>query len=101
MKKIVPITLLFLLLISCTQQKILSSQNHIDSDLDGIYDLRDECLLLPGSVFNQGCPTTEKFSENYNLEKSTDADLDGIPNEKDECPLLYGSPFNLGCPYVK
>lgn len=71
-----------------------------DSDLDGVYDVRDNCPYESGSVFNMGCPDGEpKLSLNYNKEKSTDSDLDGVPDGKDDCPFTYGSPFNQGCPF--
>lgn len=85
---------------SCTQQKLLTQHDFIDTDLDGVHDFRDACPNEPGSIFNMGCPEDEpKLSLTFNKEKSTDSDLDGIPDYKDECPLVYGSPFNQGCPF--
>ncbi len=92
--------LLSILFISCGQQTVLISNNFIDSDLDGVYDYRDNCPNEPGSLFNLGCPNTEqKLSLNYNEIKSTDSDLDGVPDSQDGCPTIYGSPFNQGCPF--
>jgi OOP family OmpA-OmpF porin len=30
----------------------------LDTDLDGVIDLYDKCVTVPGPVENQGCPTT-------------------------------------------
>lgn len=88
------------MLVACTQQKLVTHPNFIDSDLDGVHDYRDNCPNEPGSIFNMGCPNNEpKLSLTFNKEKSTDSDLDGIPDDKDDCPFLYGSPFNQGCPF--
>ena len=32
----------------------------LDMDLDGVIDLYDKCVTVPGPVENQGCPTTAK-----------------------------------------
>lgn len=98
--KTVIILISLILFTSCTQQKILSNNNSLDADLDGVHDYRDNCPDEPGSIFNFGCPNAEpKLSSIYDKNKSTDADLDGIPDSKDDCPALYGSPFNQGCPF--
>lgn len=72
----------------------------VDSDLDGVHDLRDACPNQSGSFFNLGCPDDNGLLSLSNIDqvKSTDTDLDGVMDDKDECPLVYGSPFNQGCP---
>lgn len=91
------LTLIFFF--SCNHQKVVTKVNDFDADLDGIHDVRDECPLQAGSIFNLGCPSPQVGLLEFDSLKSTDIDLDGIQNEKDNCPLLYGSPFNIGCPY--
>jgi hypothetical protein len=87
--------------VSCTTQK--KSMEFVDSDLDGVHDLRDACPYEAGSFFNLGCPNDSQLVTltPANQTKSTDSDLDGIMDEKDECPLVYGSPFNQGCPIAE
>lgn len=72
----------------------------VDSDLDGVHDLRDACPKEAGSLFNLGCPedSAKVILAQIDQAKSTDSDLDGVLDDKDECPLVYGSPFNMGCP---
>lgn len=100
-KKFIFIAFINFLLASCSTQQLAVSDRDLDSDLDGIHDLRDACPKLPGSVFNLGCPEDQnlQLSSLFDKEKSTDSDLDGVPDDKDDCPLVYGSPFNMGCPF--
>lgn len=77
----------------------MSKTKWMDTDLDGVHDLKDACPMEAGSPFNLGCPEKTKLSLNFDRESSNDSDLDGVPDDRDECPNVYGSPFNLGCPY--
>ena len=52
----------------------------LDTDLDGIIDLYDECVTLPGPASNNGCPEGESAEEMLNLaianlEFSLDSDV--------------------------
>lgn len=52
----------------------------LDTDLDGIIDLNDECVTLPGPIENNGCPECEKAEELLtlsiaNLEFELDKDV--------------------------
>ncbi|GAA5096391.1 hypothetical protein GCM10023210_30080 [Chryseobacterium ginsengisoli] len=48
----------------------------LDTDLDGVIDLYDKCVTVPGPVENQGCPTTTAPIAGPVEEKETK--LDGI-----------------------
>ncbi|MCJ8152221.1 OmpA family protein [Chryseobacterium sp. SSA4.19] len=48
----------------------------LDTDLDGVIDLYDKCVTVPGPVENQGCPTTAPATGGPVEEKETK--LDGI-----------------------
>ncbi|KQM50305.1 OmpA family protein [Chryseobacterium sp. Leaf201] len=48
----------------------------LDTDLDGVIDLYDKCVTVPGPVENQGCPTTAPAAGGPVEEKETK--LDGI-----------------------
>lgn len=54
-----------------------------DSDGDGVPDIKDRCVDLPGQASAGGCP---------------DADGDGVGDELDECPSKAGPANLLGCP---
>ena len=92
------IVLIAFLTASCSTQKL--NEKLVDSDLDGVHDVRDACPNEAGSIFNLGCPIENNQLTLSQIDqlKSTDTDLDGVMDDKDECPLLYGSPFNQGCP---
>lgn len=52
----------------------------LDTDLDGVIDLYDECVTLPGPVENNGCPEDQRAEEMLNLaianlEFSLDSDV--------------------------
>lgn len=99
LKGFISITVLTALVtVSCSTQK--QNQKLVDSDLDGVHDMRDACPYEAGSIFNLGCPNENKQLSLSQIDqlKSTDTDLDGVMDDKDECPLMYGSPFNQGCP---
>ncbi|WP_027379956.1 OmpA family protein [Chryseobacterium daeguense] len=48
----------------------------LDTDLDGVIDLNDKCVTVPGPVENQGCPTTTAPISGPVTE--TETKLDGI-----------------------
>ncbi|SIQ19287.1 OmpA-OmpF porin, OOP family [Chryseobacterium sp. RU37D] len=48
----------------------------LDTDLDGVIDLNDKCVTVPGPVENQGCPTTTTPISGPVVE--TETKLDGI-----------------------
>ncbi len=48
----------------------------LDTDLDGVIDLYDKCVTVPGPVENQGCPTTAPATPGLVNEQETK--LDGI-----------------------
>jgi OOP family OmpA-OmpF porin len=48
----------------------------LDTDLDGVIDLYDKCVTVPGPVENQGCPTTTPPVTGPIVE--TETKLDGI-----------------------
>ncbi|WP_262149021.1 OmpA family protein [Chryseobacterium foetidum] len=47
----------------------------LDADLDGVIDLYDQCVTVPGPVENNGCPTTPVDSGTVT---ATDTTLEGI-----------------------
>ncbi|KQS89305.1 OmpA family protein [Chryseobacterium sp. Leaf394] len=47
----------------------------LDADLDGVIDLYDQCVTVPGPVENNGCPTTPADSGTVT---ATDTTLEGI-----------------------
>lgn len=60
-----------------------ASGPEVDTDHDGVPDIRDLCPLQPGPVELDGCP---------------DSDGDGIPDREDRCPHEPGPAENDGCP---
>ena len=54
-----------------------------DRDQDGIPDLEDDCVDVPGLLITKGCP---------------DTDGDGIADKDDQCPTEKGLLANKGCP---
>ncbi len=55
-----------------------------DSDGDGVYDSNDKCPQIKGLATNNGCPT--------------DSDGDGVYDINDKCPKFKGLAINNGCP---
>ncbi len=55
----------------------------IDTDGDGIPDVKDKCPLVPGDKILGGCP---------------DRDGDGVVDKKDNCPDIAGPADLKGCP---
>jgi serine/threonine protein kinase len=83
-----------------------------DSDNDGVADIEDDCMDLPGDSAHRGCPDTDGDGifdnvddcdsvkgvfENNGCPKS-DIDGDGVPDDLDECDTIVGDPQNYGCP---
>ena len=56
-----------------------------DTDGDGIYDYEDDCPNQPGPRENKGCPYGDR-------------DGDGITDDKDKCPDVPGVIEYQGCP---
>lgn len=85
-----------------------------DTDNDGVPDVEDECVQLPGKKINKGCPDTDGDGLADNVDKCQneagllrlqgcpipDSDNDGFNDEVDECPD-ESFEDNHGCPYVK
>ncbi len=63
----------------------LTNIKAIDSDADGIIDVRDACPYQQGPVENSGCPWPDR-------------DGDGTPDKDDQCPDRAGPELNAGCP---
>ena len=55
----------------------------LDTDGDGLPDLKDYCPNEAGSLLAGGCP---------------DTDDDGVPNGEDDCPTVKGPAETRGCP---
>lgn len=68
---------------STVKKRIIDSimKTELDTDGDGIPDLRDECPNEKGTL--RGCP---------------DSDGDGIADKDDKCPGVKGDPRYKGCP---
>ena len=89
----------------------------IDSDGDGVPDVRDDCPADVGPVTNGGCPVRD--SDNDGIPDGTDAcpgtpgiityrgcpppdkDKDGVVDDADKCPDVSGVATNQGCPELK
>lgn len=50
----------------------------LDTDLDGVIDLYDKCVTVPGPVENQGCPTTPTANNNNGPVIEDERTLSGI-----------------------
>lgn len=50
----------------------------LDTDLDGVIDLYDKCVTVPGPVENQGCPTTPTPNNGNGPVVETETKLEGI-----------------------
>ncbi|WP_312344783.1 OmpA family protein [Chryseobacterium binzhouense] len=54
----------------------------LDMDLDGVIDLYDKCVTVPGPVDNQGCPTTPVVQNVApTIEETINQDFEGIEFE--------------------
>lgn len=52
----------------------------LDMDLDGVIDLYDKCVTVPGPVENNGCPNTPKVNTQTSIEE-INKDFEGIEFE--------------------
>jgi RHS repeat-associated protein len=68
----------------CTE---LPGDTGTDYDHDGVPNSEDECIDVPGTASNNGCPDT-----------LTDTDNDGVPDSQDNCVNTPGTASNNGCP---
>lgn len=53
----------------------------LDLDLDGVIDLYDKCVTVPGPVENNGCPTTPTVSSNLSTIDEVNRNFEGIEFE--------------------
>ena len=53
----------------------------LDLDLDGVIDLYDKCVTVPGPVENNGCPTTPTASTSINTIDEINKNFEGIEFE--------------------
>ena len=58
----------------------------LDTDLDGVIDLYDECVTVPGPVENNGCPTTPALGTGTVTD--TTVNLEGIEFDLDSDRIL-------------
>jgi outer membrane protein OmpA-like peptidoglycan-associated protein len=82
----------------------------VDSDMDGIPDIADECPLVPGLEVFSGCPDTDGDQIPDPKDECPneagvmafmgcpDTDVDGLPDHQDACPTEAGPISNNGCP---
>jgi len=63
--------------------KIGNDPNKVDTDGDGVVDIKDNCPKTVGSKKAYGCP---------------DKDDDGVPDKGDNCPEIVGEIEYNGCP---
>ncbi|GGG49271.1 hypothetical protein GCM10007332_08490 [Epilithonimonas arachidiradicis] len=60
----------------------------LDVDMDGVIDLYDKCVTVPGPVENNGCPTT---TSNNGLVSENETKLDGIEFDLNSDRILPSS----------
>ena len=62
----------------------------LDVDLDGVIDLNDKCVTVPGPVENQGCPTTNTgaISDNETSLEGIEFDLNSARILPNNTPIL-------------
>jgi len=74
----------------------------LDSDADGISDIRDKCPDTPFGVMVDavGCPPVEKTPPPAPVFVDGDDDGDGVPNSRDKCPGTEKGVIvdEVGCP---
>ena len=70
----------------------------LDTDLDGVIDLYDKCVTVPGPVENNGCPTTSQ-----GLVSETVTNLEGIEFDLDSDRILPSNTpiLNNAANYIK
>ena len=60
----------------------------LDTDLDGVIDLYDKCVTVPGPVENNGCPTGMTVSDNTRVLEGIEFDLDSDRILPSNTPIL-------------
>ncbi len=60
----------------------------LDTDLDGVIDLYDKCVTVPGPVENNGCPTGTTVSDNTRVLEGIEFDLDSDRILPSNTPIL-------------
>ncbi|AYO58366.1 hypothetical protein CO230_09685 [Chryseobacterium sp. 6424] len=60
----------------------------LDTDLDGVIDLYDKCVTVPGPVENNGCPTGSTISDNTRVLEGIEFDLDSDRILPSNTPIL-------------
>lgn len=60
----------------------------LDTDLDGVIDLYDKCVTVPGPVENNGCPTGGTVTENTRTLEGIEFDLDSDRILPSNTPIL-------------
>ena len=98
---------------ACTRQSapvaVSTIAGQVDSDQDGVADLRDECPETPRNVRvdKNGCPLDgdgdglADYEDPCPTQKGTpcaDQDGDGVADNQDRCPDAAGPLYNDGCP---
>lgn len=60
----------------------------LDTDLDGVIDLYDKCVTVPGPVENNGCPTGGTVTDNTRTLEGIEFDLDSDQILPSNTPIL-------------
>ncbi|WP_027376736.1 OmpA family protein [Kaistella palustris] len=60
----------------------------LDTDLDGVIDLYDKCVTVPGPVENNGCPTNSTVTDNTRTLEGIEFDLDSDRILPSNTPIL-------------
>ena len=60
----------------------------LDTDLDGVIDLYDKCVTVPGPVENNGCPTGGTVTDNTRTLEGIEFDLDSDKILPSNTPIL-------------
>ena len=60
----------------------------LDTDLDGVIDLYDKCVTVPGPVENNGCPTGGTVTDNTRTLEGIEFDLDSDRILPSNTPIL-------------
>ncbi|MGZ5264448.1 MAG: OmpA family protein, partial [Kaistella sp.] len=60
----------------------------LDTDLDGVIDLYDKCVTVPGPVENNGCPTGGAITDNTRTLEGIEFDLDSDRILPSNTPIL-------------
>ncbi|MEC5157973.1 OmpA family protein [Chryseobacterium sp. MP_3.2] len=60
----------------------------LDTDLDGVIDLYDKCVTVPGPVENNGCPTSTTVTDNTRTLEGIEFDLNSDRILPSNTPIL-------------